>query len=108
MTESGQVSQALIGCAQQCSLCVSVAVFFVRLFCAFKMAEKTYLTVQDVAERFGIDRTTAYRLAQRGKLPGFKVGGQWRFDPEVLEAWVADQMTAGRLGLDEEKENPAP
>ena len=56
-------------------------------------AERPYLTIEDVARRFGVNRTTVYRLAQRGILPGFKLGSQWRFIPEVLEAWAADQVT---------------
>ena len=53
----------------------------------------TYLSVQDMAKRLGINPTTVYRLAQRGALPGFKVGSQWRFSDEMLQAWVADQVT---------------
>ena len=31
------------------------------------------------AEQLGIGRSTAYRLAESGQLPGaFKIGGQWR------------------------------
>lgn len=63
------------------------------------MAEKSYLSVEEVAQRFGIDRTTVYRLAQRRVLPGFKIGGQWRFSPEMLEAWVADRVTEEKLKL---------
>ena len=54
--------------------------------------EKTFLTVDDVARRFGIDSSTVYRLTQQGLLPGFKVGGQWRFSEEMLSGWVADRV----------------
>ena len=53
------------------------------------MREKSYLTVEEVADRFGVNPTTVYRLAQQGKLPSFKIGGQWRFSQEALEKWVA-------------------
>ncbi len=56
------------------------------------MDEKTYLTIEGVAKRFAINQTTVYRLAQRGQLPGFKIGGQWRFDEQMLETWVAEQV----------------
>ena len=52
-----------------------------------------YLTVQGLAARLGINSTTVYRLAQRGALPGFKVGSQWRFSEDMLQAWIADQVT---------------
>ena len=56
------------------------------------MKESKYLTIEDLSDRFGIGPTTVYRLVQKGRLPGFKVGGQWRFSEELLEAWVADQV----------------
>ena len=55
-----------------------------------------YLSIEDVAKRFGVNATTVYRLAQRGKLPAFKVGNQWRFSREMLEAWVSEQTAAER------------
>lgn len=67
------------------------------------MEEKSYLTVEGVAKRFGVNATTVYRLAQQGKLPAFKVGGQWRFSPEMLERWVADRVTLGQLRADDLK-----
>ena len=57
------------------------------------MVEKNYLSIEEVAECFGVNSTTVYRLAQRGSLPAFKVGSQWRFSEEMLESWVADQVT---------------
>ena len=61
------------------------------------MPEKPYLTIEDVAGYFGVTPTTVYRLAQKGELPGFKIGSQWRFSQEMLESWVADQVTVERL-----------
>lgn len=55
--------------------------------------EKEYISIGQVAKRLGVNPTTVYRLAQKGKLPGFKVGSQWRFSPEQLDSWVADQVT---------------
>ncbi len=37
------------------------------------------LTLKEVAEYLKLAEKTAYRLAAEGKLPGFKVGGSWRF-----------------------------
>ena len=56
---------------------------------------KRYLSVEEVAKRFGVNITTVYRLAQRGKLPAFKVGNQWRFSESRLEEWVADRERIG-------------
>ena len=64
------------------------------------MTEKVYLSVEDVARHFGINPSTVYHLAQRGQLPGFKVGGQWRFNRAMLESWAADQVTREWLQAD--------
>ena len=67
------------------------------------MGDKEYLTVEEVAVRFGVNPTTVYRLAQRGTLPGFKVGNQWRFSRQMLEMWVADQVTVERMRAEDRK-----
>ena len=66
------------------------------------MTEPAYLSVEDVAARFGVTLSTVYRLAQHGRLPGFKVGGQWRFGQQMLEAWVADQVTVEWLKAEDQ------
>ena len=59
------------------------------------MPEKPYLTVEDVAKRFGINVTTVYRLVQQGRLPAFKIGNQWRVSDIRLHEWVADRERVG-------------
>jgi len=46
------------------------------------------LTLKEVAEYLKLAEKTAYRLAAEGKLPGFKVGGSWRFKREDIEKWI--------------------
>lgn len=50
--------------------------------------EKHFLSIEEVAKRFGVNVATVYRLAQRGRLPGFKIGSQWRFRSDALDAWI--------------------
>ena len=57
------------------------------------MIRKENLSVEEVAHWLGLAPRTVYRLVQRGRLPGFKAGNQWRFNRQMLEAWVADQVT---------------
>lgn len=49
------------------------------------------LTIQELAEYLKLNEKTAYRLASEGKLPGFKVGGSWRFKRVDLEKWIEDK-----------------
>ncbi len=67
----------------------------------FFMKKNAYLSIHQVAERFGVNVTTIYRLAQRGQLPGFKIGNQWRFSEDMLESWAADQVTLKWLMAEE-------
>lgn len=58
------------------------------------MEERTVLTLKEVAELLRIAEKTAYTLAADGAIPGFKVGGQWRFVRADLLAWMARQTEA--------------
>ena len=48
------------------------------------------MTIDEVAEYLRINKKTAYRLASDQKLPGFKVGGAWRFRRSEIESWIDD------------------
>ncbi|EGR4108977.1 TPA: helix-turn-helix domain-containing protein [Vibrio cholerae] len=50
------------------------------------------LTLKELAAYLKLAEKTAYRLASEGKLPGFKVGGSWRFKREDLDAWINTQI----------------
>lgn len=49
------------------------------------------MTIQEIAEYLKLTEKTTYRLASEGKLPGFKVGGSWRFKKVDLEEWIEKQ-----------------
>lgn len=49
------------------------------------------MTLKEVAAYLKVAEKTAYRLAADGKLPGFKVGGSWRFRRDDMERWIADK-----------------
>lgn len=57
------------------------------------------LTLNEVAEYLRIPRSTAYKLAQEGKIPGQKVGRHWRFHRTVVERWLGnDGRTPSAVG----------
>ena len=55
------------------------------------MVETDILTIREVADYLRITEKTAYRLAGSEKLPGFKVGGSWRFRRAEIDAWIEGQ-----------------
>jgi len=46
------------------------------------------LNLKEAVSFLKIGRTTLLKLAQEGKLPGQKVGNQWRFSRQALLKWL--------------------
>lgn len=46
------------------------------------------LTIREVADLLKINEKTVYKLAAEAKIPGFKVGGSWRFDRAAIGRWI--------------------
>jgi excisionase family DNA binding protein len=49
------------------------------------------LTIDELAAYLKIAKSTLYKLAQEGKLPGQKVGRHWRFRKETVDRWLDEQ-----------------
>ena len=47
------------------------------------------LTPEEAAAMLRLNRETIYRNLRRGKLPGIKLGGQWRISKSRLESMLA-------------------
>ena len=54
------------------------------------------LTIRQVAELLKINEKTTYKHASEGKIPGFKVGGSWRFRRSDLDRWIDEQCAASK------------
>jgi excisionase family DNA binding protein len=52
---------------------------------------KDILDANEVAELLRVHPRTVKRLASQGELPGFRVGGQWRFRREAIEEYIRRQ-----------------
>jgi excisionase family DNA binding protein len=46
------------------------------------------LTLEEVAVYLNVNKFTVYRLLTQKKIPAFKVGNQWRFKQEIIDAWL--------------------
>ncbi len=52
--------------------------------------ETDILTVKELSEYLKLNEKTAYRLAAKGDIPGFKVGGSWRFRKSEIDQWIEE------------------
>ncbi len=49
--------------------------------------QDSVLTIDELAVYLKISKSTLYKLAQRGEVPGQKVGKHWRFRKETIDRW---------------------
>lgn len=49
------------------------------------------LNVKQVAAYLQLHEVTVLSFARQGKLPGFKVGREWRFRADDIRAWLEEQ-----------------
>jgi excisionase family DNA binding protein len=47
-----------------------------------------YFTFDEVCELWGISQPTLSKILQTGKLEAYKVGANWRFSQEQLDAYL--------------------
>lgn len=55
-------------------------------------ADDEILTLDEVAAYLKAGKRTVYRLAQKGEIPAFKLGGTWRFRRSELDRWIAESI----------------
>jgi excisionase family DNA binding protein len=49
------------------------------------------LTTRELQDLLQLDRVTIYRMVKEGELPALRVGGQWRFSSDAIDAWLQGQ-----------------
>jgi excisionase family DNA binding protein len=49
------------------------------------------LTLSELSEHLHVSKTTIYKMLRERKLPGFRVGHEWRFHFDAIEQWQRDQ-----------------
>jgi len=45
-------------------------------------------TIDDLVAYLKLPKSTVYKLAQEGKIPGQKVGRHWRFRKDTIDRWL--------------------
>lgn len=49
------------------------------------------MTVEQLSAYLQIAKSTLYKLAQEGRVPGQKVGKHWRFKKDAIDRWLEAQ-----------------
>lgn len=47
------------------------------------------MTIDELAVYLQVSKSSLYKLAQDGKVPGQKVGRHWRFHKSAVDAWLS-------------------
>ncbi len=55
------------------------------------MENRDIFTIKELSDYLKLAEKTAYRLTSEGKIPGFKVGGSWRFRKSEIDRWIREQ-----------------
>jgi PTS system nitrogen regulatory IIA component len=50
------------------------------------------LTIKELARYLNVNERTVLRLAGENELPAVRIGNQWRFRKNIIDAWLDDQM----------------
>lgn len=58
-----------------------------------RQAPPEVMTIDDLATYLQVSKSSLYKLAQGGKVPGKKVGRHWRFHRSAIEAWLKEGTT---------------
>lgn len=46
------------------------------------------LTIDELGRYLKLSKSTLYKLAQEGKIPGQKIGRHWRFSRRAIDRWI--------------------
>lgn len=53
-------------------------------------------TIDELVIYLKLPKSTIYKLAQEGEIPGHKVGRHWRFHKNVIDRWLGDEGPPNR------------
>jgi excisionase family DNA binding protein len=47
------------------------------------------MTTREMAKYLRVHEITICKLSKEGRIPSIRIGRVWRFDKEVIDAWIA-------------------
>lgn len=57
------------------------------------------LTLEEVASYLRLTPQTIYKWAQEKRIPGAKLGKEWRFRKSIIDRWLDDQILSSQSGF---------
>jgi len=51
------------------------------------------MTLEELSHYLKLPKSTVYKLVQEGRIPGQKLGKQWRFGKQAIDQWLNTQQT---------------
>jgi len=51
----------------------------------------TFLTVSEISDYLRLKTQKLYKLAQKGRIPAYKFGREWRFKQDRIDQWIEEQ-----------------
>ncbi len=70
------------------------------------MDEDHFLTTDEVLDYLQVNLRTIYRLIKAGKIPAVRVGRQWRFRKQDIDAWLVGHRSRHQTASPAEIERP--
>jgi len=58
------------------------------------------MTLEEVARYIKMKPPTVYKWVQEGKIPGTKLGKEWRFRRRIIDEWIDTSIALSRGGFD--------
>ncbi len=55
------------------------------------------MTLEELAVYLKIPKSTIYKLVQEARIPGQKLGKQWRFGKQAIDRWLEQQTPSNEV-----------
>ena len=62
------------------------------------MFKESIMTTKELADYIKLNEKTVIKMAQNGEIPGIKIGAQWRFHLESIDAYVQNDIVKAKDG----------
>lgn len=50
-----------------------------------------FMTIEEVSKYLRLTIQKLYKLSQKGRIPAYKFGREWRFKRERIDQWIEEQ-----------------